>query len=91
MSDIAMKLQTPSEPHLRMRNLVLALIQKEATDMPAEEILALLSYTVGQLIAFQDQRRFTPDMAMAIVQANIEAGNRQAMEGVLQADTTKRN
>ena len=48
-------------------------------------MLAGASQIVGTLIALQDQRKMTPDMALAVVQANIEAGNQQAMAEVMRA------
>ena len=48
-------------------------------DMPAQQILAVVSQFVGQLIAMQDQRVMTADMAMQLVQNNIEIGNQAAV------------
>lgn len=48
-------------------------------DMDAQRILAITCQFVGQLIALQDQRKITPDMAMQIVQENIEVGNHAAL------------
>lgn len=48
-------------------------------DMPAQRILAITAQFVGQLIALQDQRKITPDMALQIVSENIEIGNRAAL------------
>ena len=48
-------------------------------NMPAQRILAITSQFLGQLIALQDQRRITPDMAMQIVSENIEIGNRAVL------------
>lgn len=56
-----------------------ALKEQMPPDMPAQRILAIVSQFVGQLIALQDQRRITPDMAMQIVSENIEIGNQAAL------------
>lgn len=48
-------------------------------DMPAQQILAVVSQFVGQLIALQDKRVMTPDVAMQIVGQNIEIGNQAAI------------
>lgn len=48
-------------------------------DMPAQRILAIVSQFVGQLIALQDKRTMTPDMAMKVVVTNIEIGNQAAL------------
>ena len=58
---------------------------KRHPHLRADEMLAGASQIVGTLIALQDQRKMTPDMALAVVQANIEAGNQQAMAEVMRA------
>lgn len=73
----------PSAADIKVRDALIAVIRKEAENMDALEILAIVSYTVGQLVALQDQRTVTPDMAMEIVASNIEAGNLHAVEGLL--------
>jgi len=47
------------------------------------EMLAVLSNMVGKLVALQDQRKVTPDLAMEVVARNLEIGNMQAMEELL--------
>jgi hypothetical protein len=86
-----LKYHKPSERHKALRLAVLALIKKDAADIPAEEVLAVMSYTVGQLVAMQDQRRFTPDMAMQIVANNLEAGNADAIADLLRMPTKNPN
>jgi hypothetical protein len=56
-----------------------ALKEQMPADMPVQRILAIVSQFVGQLIALQDQRKVTPDMAMQIVSENIEIGNAAAL------------
>ena len=51
--------------------------------MQADEILAVLSHMVGQVVALQDQRRYTPDSVMNLVRSNIERGNVEAIDGLL--------
>lgn len=51
-------------------------------NMPAQRILAITSQFVGQLIALQDRRIITPEMALQVVQENIEIGNQAAMLAV---------
>lgn len=45
-------------------------------------LLAVVAYTVGQIIAMQDQRVMTTDMVCDLVSENIEAGNQQAIAEV---------
>lgn len=55
------------------------------TSLDATEILAVASQFVGNLIALQDQRKVTPDMAMELVAKNIERGNAAAIDGLFSA------
>jgi len=64
---------------------LILLLRAVAPAMPAEEILATVSVLVGQLIAVQDQRRFSPDAVMALVASNIEIGNRAAVQSLMDA------
>lgn len=72
-----------SKEHQQLRDALIEAMRQTAADMPAEEILAVVSVFVGQLIAMQDQRRFTPGTIMQLVQRNIELGNRQAIEKLI--------
>ena len=77
-----MRRAKPSAQHAALRLKVLNLLQQEARDIDAIEVVAILSYTLGQLIAFLDQRKITSDQVM--VGANIEEGNAQAIaEGIV--------
>ena len=80
------KLTKPNEQHLKIRDAVIEAIRKDGADLPAIEILAVLSYTVGQIIAMQDQRVFTSAMAMEIVAQNISAGNSDAVESLFKTN-----
>jgi hypothetical protein len=80
-----MKTSLPTKQHMAMRDDLIAVIRKYGADMDAAAILAVASYTVGQIIALQDQRTMTPAMAMEVVAANIEAGNEHAQAEVKSA------
>jgi hypothetical protein len=80
-----MKVVKPNDKHHALRDELLALMRTKMKEMPAEEILAVLSYTVGQLIALQDQRRFTSAAILDLVAENMEAGNWQAISEVISA------
>lgn len=56
-----------------------ALKAQMPANMDAQRILAITCQFVGQLIALQDKRKFTPDMVMQVVQENIEIGNHAAL------------
>jgi hypothetical protein len=57
---------------------IVALLRRHEHLTPLE-MLAIAANAVGKMIAMQDQRVVTPDMALAVVGKNIEAGNRQVI------------
>ena len=71
--------------HEALRDAFIAAVRKKAADMPADQILAVACVFVGQLIALQDQRRFTSDMIMQLVSKNIEAGNQRVIADLLKS------
>ncbi len=71
----------PDARHTAYLEELKAALGNSGKDLPAEDLLAVTSQFVGMLIAQQNQRRFTPDMVMAIVGRNIEIGNASAIEG----------
>ena len=70
---------TMGEDHRRFEAGVKAAMKEHVGGLSGEEMLAIMSQVLGQLIAVQDQRTMTPDRAMAIVVANLEEGNRAAL------------
>lgn len=83
--DVRTKIVQPNAAHEHLRLALCAVIRRKAPDMPAEEILAIFCQLVGQLVALQDQRRFTSDAVMALVSANIQMGNQHAVDTLLNA------
>ena len=79
-----MKSFTPTKEQTAFRDEMVAALRKHEK-LRADEMLAVASYFVGQLVALQDQRKMTPSMAMQIVAANIEAGNQHAITEVASA------
>ena len=73
----------PTERDMAFRSELLTLWNKYAGDLPAEKMLALSAYTVGQMIAMQDQRKFTSATIMELVSENIEAGNKNALDNLM--------
>ena len=59
---------------------ICALMRKHADSLTAVEMLAVTANMIGKMIALQDQRALSPEMALQIVMKNIEAGNAQVME-----------
>ncbi|MCZ8545054.1 hypothetical protein OOJ09_12745 [Mesorhizobium qingshengii] len=77
------KVVDASRQHEELRNGFIAAIRQIAPEMPADEILAVVCVFVGQLIALQDQRRFSSDAIMELVSFNIEAGNKVVIDDLL--------
>lgn len=76
------RLVTPTAKHRGFRDDVIALLRKHAGDLDAKEMLALSAHLTGQIIAMQDQRTVTRELALEIVGKNIEVGNSEAMAEV---------
>lgn len=74
------KLIEATEAHEIAYQDVCSLIDRHAGKLGGLELLAVAANLVGKLIAFQDQRTVTPELAGQVVRENIESGNRQAME-----------
>lgn len=62
-----------------------ALIRKHADEVTSVELLALAANMVGKLVALQDQRSVSPELAMEIVAANLECGNKQVIDWLASA------
>lgn len=74
-----MKWVEPTEQQKRFRNDVIEVLRGYG-DVPEEQLLALASYLVGQLIALMDQTKYTPAACLEIVSQNLEAGNAHAIK-----------
>lgn len=72
----------PTDRHRAFRDDMIAVLKKHAGDLDATDMLALAAHLVGQLVAMQDQRKYTPPIIMEMVGENIEQGNREAMAEV---------
>ena len=84
-----LKIVESTDRHKRVRDAVLATLKREGGYMPAEELLAVMAYTCGQLIALQDQRKMTAQMALDLVYRNMERGNQAAFAEAVSAGGTK--
>lgn len=62
---------------------LVALLRKHADEMSSLEMLAIAANMLGKLIAMQDQRTVTSEMAMEIVTRNVEYGNQQVVGALL--------
>lgn len=59
---------------------VCQLVSKHANELSALELLAVAANMVGKLVALQDQRTTSIEMAMKVVSMNIEHGNLTVVE-----------
>lgn len=59
------------------------LVRKHEDKLSALELLAVAANMIGKLVAMQDQRTTTPNQAMEVVAQNLEQGNMQALEEVM--------
>lgn len=76
-----MKVKVTPEHEVAYQDLV-TLVRKHADKLSAPELLAVAANMLGKLVALQDQRTMTPEMAMEIVAMNIEAGNQEAQRAL---------
>ena len=72
----------PHPEHAAAYEDLCALIGRHADQVTGVEMLAIAANMVGKLIAIQDRATMTPARAMEIVMANIEGGNREAIESM---------
>lgn len=56
------------------------LLRRHAENLSGLEMLAIAANVVGKLVALQDQRKVSPEMAMEVVAQNIEYGNKQVID-----------
>lgn len=79
-----MSIKVASPAHEVVYQELVALVNRHAADLSAIEILAIAGNLVGKLIAMQDQRITTPEVAMETVILNLEHGNQQAIDAIEQ-------
>ena len=70
---------TKPEHEVAYQDMV-ALIRRHADKLTALELLAIGANMLGKLVALQDQRTTSPEMAMKVVSANIERGNKEVID-----------
>jgi hypothetical protein len=78
-----MKTRGPSSVAKEFNDATKALLAEFNDKLSAMEMLAVTAHLVGVLIALQDQRKMTREMALELVGQNIEAGNAEAMKSVM--------
>ena len=78
-----MRVKSAEAKHTAFRDDLVGVLRKHGDQLTAAEMLALAAHLTGQLVALQDQRAMTPSQAMEIVAANIEQGNQEVIDGLL--------
>lgn len=81
-----MKLHLAKEEHEVLYQDLCRLVNKHADKLTSLEVLAVAANMVGKLIALQDQRSVSPEMALSVVSLNIEHGNQQVLNQLQQSD-----
>lgn len=69
--------------HDEVKNAIMESIRPFQDKLSAEEILAIMSKCVGMLVALQDQRKYSPQAVMAMVATNIEGGNQDMINQLM--------
>jgi hypothetical protein len=87
MSTIPFKKIAPETTHMVFRKALEKAIGTEGKDLDAAVILAILSHMVGQVVAMQDQRKYTSEMVMTLVAQNIEQGNQEMVDSLMSGGT----
>lgn len=72
----------PSPVVIEARLAMLEALRPFADRLEVIEIIAVLSQTLGQMLALLDQRQFTPAQAMQVVEENLVAGNAAMLDKV---------
>lgn len=80
----AIKTGPPTPAQLAYRAALEEAMQQHGATLDASELLAVTSHLVGQLVALQDQRVMTPAKAMALVASNVQQGNLEVVERLLE-------
>ncbi len=83
-----MKTRTPSPAAKEFNDATKALLAEFKDKLSAMEMLAVTAHLVGVLIAVQDQKMVTREMAMELVAQNIEAGNAEAIKSLMESKGT---
>lgn len=75
----------PTPQHLAYREAIEKAMRDHGATLDALELLAITSHLVGQLVALQDQRKVTAEIALEVVQRNLEQGNAEVVAGLRDA------
>ncbi len=80
------KIQAASPEHEVAYQDLVALVRKHEATMTPIELLAIAANMLGKLVALQDQRVTTPELAMEVVATNIQRGNQEVLEQLAKSE-----
>jgi hypothetical protein len=78
----------PTPAMTQFRDDLAKLLGKYTGHLQGDAMLALAAYLTGQIVAFQDQRKMSPEQAMRLVTANLQLGNDAAVADLMSAGGT---
>lgn len=61
---------------------MLKTLKAHTGDLAPDHMLAVAAYTVGQILAMQDQTKITSEEAVTLVQENMQLGNEHVISQV---------
>jgi flagellar hook assembly protein FlgD len=79
----AMKAEMAKPEHEVAFSDLVALVQKHSEKMTSLELLAVASNMVGKIVALQDQRTTTAEVAMEVVVRNVQQGNQDVVNQLM--------
>ena len=71
----------PTDKHQQFRLDMIGVLRKYP-DLPAVELMCVTAQFLGQLIALQDQTKYSNEAIMKMVGTNIENGNKTAISTI---------
>lgn len=77
------RIRAPGQAAVDCRQAMLEAMRPFQATVPPQEMLAMLSHTVGQVLAMQDQRYMTREMGLELIGRNIELGNQAAVAALI--------
>ncbi len=77
-----MKIEIAKPEHEALYSELLDIVRRHADKMSSIQVLAIAANMVGKIVAMQDQRTVTPELAMHTVFENIKAGNMEAIRQI---------
>ena len=83
---MAIKTLPPTAADQAFRDDMMKVFRKHLKPDTKERLLALASQVVGEVLAHQDQRKWTPAQCIEMIQANIEKGNANEVARMMKLD-----